>query len=313
MSSRTCAVTLIVALAGFPATELRAAGPRRARPPKFTKSIEDAFFPDARQKLNGPRPAPTAAGQAPTIAAPAPAATPETPASGRAWSKWIAAEVVEDEIKLQQTKLAESVANLNTFKGGDYEQARANLSMLAVMFAVVAEYDDEVRWKRQAAGMRDLVARAGFNCKVGTDASYKEAKARADDLQLLVRGGSVQLPAAGAETPWSKVADRQPLMKRLEQAQQEAVAPWSANSLEFERHAERLAAEAQLIAVLAEVIAQEGYEFADDATYLEHARSMQVQALSVRDAALRQNYEEARKAAGELGKACSNCHEGYRS
>jgi cytochrome c556 len=238
---------------------------------------------------------------------------PSPSAAGRTWSQWIAAEVIEDEIKAQQTRLAAAVENVNKFKGGDYQQARENLSLLAVLFAVVAEYDAQVRWQRQAAAVRDVMAHAGFNCKVGTDASYKEAKARADDLQILVRGGSVELPPAGAETSWPKVAERQPLMKRLEQAQQQAISPWTANSGEFERHAERLAAEAQLVAALAEVISQKDYEFGDDATYLEHAKAMQAQAVSVRDAALKQNYEEARKAAGELGKACNNCHEGFRS
>jgi cytochrome c556 len=299
------------ALAATVVHELRAAGPaRRARPPKFAKSIEDAFFPDAREKLSGPRPAAAPSGQAPIASQPAASASP-TSAAG--WSKWIGAEVMEDEIKAQQLKLAAAVQNPNTFKGGDYLKARESLSVLAAMFAIVADYDGPVRWQRQAAGLRDLVARAGFNCKVGTDASFKEAKMRADDLLLLVRGGSVEVPTAAAQSSWSKVADRQPLMKRLEQAQQQTVDPLAASSSEFEQRADRLAQEAQLIAALAEVIAQEGYEFADDETYLEYAKAMQAQALSLRDAATRQDYRQARQSAGELGKTCNNCHEGYRS
>jgi cytochrome c556 len=123
----------------------------------------------------------------------------------------------------------------------------------------------------------------------------------------------LQLPAAKGDAAWPKVADRPPLMKRLERAQQQAVAPLVASKAEFERHAGRLAHEAQIIAALAEVISREGYEFADDDTYLEYARAMQTQALQVRDAATSKNYEQARQAAGELGKTCNNCHEGYRS
>lgn len=313
-AARRIVTAAVIAASGlFAVHALYAAAPaRRARPPKFGKSIRDAFFPDAREKLSGPRPA-AASGKTPVATAPSHDAAPAAAPAAKGWSKWIAAEVLEDEIKARQIALAAAVRNLNDFKGGDYQQARAELSMLAAMFAIVAEYDGRVRWQQQAAGMRDLIARAGLNCKVGTDASYKEAKARSDDLQILVRGGSLQLPAAAAEIDWSQVANRPPLMKRLEQAQKLTVAPLVANSAEFERHADRLAHEAQLIAALAEVISQEGYEFADDETYLEYARAMQTHALSVRDAALQQNYEEARKAAGELGKACSNCHEGFRS
>ncbi|MEX0677287.1 MAG: cytochrome c [Pirellulales bacterium] len=301
-----------LAIAGLLVGPIDAAGPpRRARPPKFSNSIRDAFFPNAREKLVGPRPAP--ATPEPLAATPADTKSPTPSAASRGWSKWIAAEVVEDEIKTQQIKLAEMVQNPTRFKGGDYQQARGNLSVLAVMFAIAAEYDGHIRWQRDAAAVRDLVSRAGFNCKVGTDGSYNEAKSRSEDLQTLVRGGSIQLSEAAADAAWSKVADRAPLMKRLERAQQQSIAPLTANAREFERHADTLAHEAQMIAALAEVITREGFEFADDETYLEYARAMQAQALSVRDAAKEKNYEQARQAAGELGKACSNCHEKYRS
>jgi hypothetical protein len=40
---------------------------------------------------------------------------------------------------------------------------------------------------------------------------------------------------------------------------------------------------------------------------------MRAQALAAREAAETSNYERARDAVGELAKACSNCHEGYRN
>src|SRR5262249_47175090 len=149
--------------------------------------------------------------------------------------------------------------NAATFKGGGFQQARIHLSVLAAMFGIAATYDAPVRWKREAPALRDLVARAGFNCKVGTDASYKEAKARAEDLENLVRGNPAQLPAPAAESGWRRGAARPPLMKRLEQAHQEALLPWTASSGEFARHAEALAHEAQIVAALAAVITREGY------------------------------------------------------
>jgi hypothetical protein len=220
---------------------------------------------------------------------------------------------VEDEIKSQQLKLGETVQTASKFKGGDYQRARMHFSMLATMFAIDAQYDGTLRWQREASGLRDLMARAGFNCKVGTDASYKEAKTRWEDLQSLVRGASTQSSSAQAETSWSKVADRAPLMKRLEQAQQQGLTPWTANAGEFSRRADNLSHEAQLIAAIAEVIMREGYEFADDETYRGFAQAMQAQALAVRDAVEHKNHEQARKAVGEISKACSNCHEGFRN
>ena len=309
---RMLALSLAVAIAGLATGRIDAAAPRRARPPKFGKSIQDAFFRDAREKLVGPRPAAAIPGDSPAATTPTNAPRPTRSPAGPGWSKWIAAEVVEDEIKAQQIKLAESVRNPTQFKAGDYRKARAQLSVLAVMFGIVAEYDGRIRWKHEAAAVRDVVSRAGFNCKVGTDGSYKEAKTRWEDLQTLVRGGSLQLPDPAPDAAWSKMADRRQLMIRLKQAQRQGIAPLTANSREFERNADTLAHEAQMIAAIAEVISREGYEYADDETYLEYARAMKAQALSVRDAAKEQNYEQARQAAGELSKTCSNCHDVYQ-
>ncbi|MBI3839607.1 MAG: hypothetical protein HY288_16930 [Planctomycetia bacterium] len=290
-----------------------AAPPKRARPPHFGKSITDVFFPDARAKLVGPRPEKSGSTSLPPSASLAPSQSAGAAQGGPWWSKLIAADVVEDEIKAQQLELGETVQTVSKFKGGDYQRARLHFSVLATMFAIDAQYDGALRWQREAPALRDLMARAGFNCKVGTDGSYKEAKARYEDLQNLVRGSPMQAPSAGPEADWPKVADRPPLMKRLEQAQQQGLAVWSASAGEFSRHADEMLHEAQLIAALAEVIAREGYEFADDEIYRGFALAMQIQALAVRDAVEQKNYEHARQAVGEISKACANCHEGFRN
>ncbi len=286
---------------------------KRARPPKFSKSIQDVFFPDAREKLVGPRPASAASVGSPTTAT---LAEPSSPVNGETdaatWSKLITAEALEDEIKAQQLKLAATVENATRFKGGEYQLARAHLSVLAALLAIVADYDGSVRWKSEAASLSYLIGRAGANCKVASDASYKESRSRSEDLQNLVRGGSLQLPPAKSDTQWSQLADRGSLMKRLEQAQQQAILPLVASPREFERSADGLLHDTQIVAALAEAITREGYEFADDETYLEYARAMRQQALTLRDAALGGNYEQARQAAGQLGQSCTNCHEGYR-
>ncbi len=271
---------------------------RRAKPPEFSKSIRDVFFPDAREKLVGTRPEPASGKPTPGAATAATAAEPAAPAGGE-WSKLIAAEAVEDEIKSQQIRLADMVANPTRFKSGEFRQARTSLSTLAAMLGVVAEYDGRVRWQDEAAALRDLVGQAAASCTEGTDDAYQQARMRSDDLQLLIRGGSLSLPAGAEQPDWSKLADRPSLMKRLEQAQQQVLSPLTANSEEFQNNAERLYHESQIVAALAELITREGFEFADDPAYVEFAKEMQQQALSVRNAARQDDYEQARQAAGD--------------
>ena len=287
---------------------------KRARPPKFSKSISDVFFPNANSKLVGSRPDKPADVSGLAIENPAKNPMKTRAAEGTGgWSKLITAEVIEDEIKSQQIELAKTVANLSKFKGGDYQRAGVHLNVLAALFAIDAQYDGKVRWQQEAANMRDMLARAGANCKVGTDASYHEAKLRSEDLQNLVRGASLSLSESSSEVNWSKVADRASLMKRLEQAYDQGVVPGTASAGEFSRRGERLSHETQLISAIAEIIQRDGYEFAEDETYREFAQQMRTQALAARDAIAEKNQERARAAAGEIGKACGNCHEGYRN
>jgi ribosomal protein S30 len=287
---------------------------RRARPPQFSQTVTDVFFPDANQKLVGPRPTAGAAKAAAAPQTPQPSATAEAaPAGSETWSNLISAEAVEDEIKARQVLLAKAVQNATRFKSGENQQARTELGILATMLAIVAQYDGNIRWQRDAAALRDVLARAGSNCKVASDASYQEAAHRAEELQNLIRGDTPPLPAASATVEWPRLADRSELMKRLEQAEQQAIGPAVASEAAFKKNADRLLHDAQIVAALADVITREGFEYADDETYLQHARAMREQAKLLRDAALQGNYPQARQAAGALGQTCTNCHEGYRS
>ena len=148
-----------------------------------------------------------------------------------AWSKLIAADTLESEVKRLNQSLATSVTTPSQFKGGGYKDARREFSELAVLFAVTAQYDGDARWKDAAAGIRELFSRAGFGCKAGTDESYREATACKQELADIVRGSRPQLPKAeAAVADWSKVAARPPLMQRMNIAHEERLTKWLADA-----------------------------------------------------------------------------------
>jgi hypothetical protein len=102
-------------------------------------------------------------------------------------------------------------------------------------------------------------------------------------------------------------------MRRLEQAQDHGLVVWTANPAEFKKKRDEIIHEAEILAVLAEVIQQPGFEYADDETYREYARQLRQQARAVVEAANSGNADQARQATGAIKKSCDNCHEGYRS
>ncbi len=158
------------------------------------------------------------------------------PAEGK-WSELISAEVLEDEVKSLQMATSQSVTTPGMFTAGGYKSVRRDFSILALLFAVIGEYDGNVRWRQQAPAVRDQLARAAANAKVSSIQAFNEAKQRKLDLNDLVRGGTPNT-AKPAErmARWDRVCDRQPLMQRLTIASDERLAPWTASETEFRKH-----------------------------------------------------------------------------
>jgi hypothetical protein len=178
---------------------------------------------------------------------------------------------------------------------------------------LIAAHDGDVRWKKDADNARDLFARVGFNCKVGTDGSFAEAKARAADLEALLDGGSPDKKADRDEDfAWSQVAARPALMSRLE-ASEQATAAIVASKGDFVKQVDALLREVEIVAAIGEVIQQENFEYHDDDTYRGYASAMRDAALKARDAARKSDYDGVRTAVGDLKKSCDTCHGDYRS
>jgi hypothetical protein len=183
-----------------------------------------------------------------------------------------------------------------------------------MLFAIIGEYDGDVRWQDVAPGARDTFARSAANAKVGTIQAYNEAKLRRDDVQALVRGGSVTFTGESERlADWSKVCDRSPLMQRLESAQQGKLQPMTASANEFMANKDDILHEANIVAAIATALQKEGMEDAGDSDYDGFAREMIDSARQIIDAVQSGNQEQASKAVGNIGKACSSCHEFYRA
>ena len=157
--------------------------------------------------------------------------------------------------------------------------------------------------------MRDALAKAGRNSKVGSEAAYKEAKLRKFDLQDLIRGGSVDLTGSPGQVDWSEVTDRSPLMQRLEAAYVKRLKPWLSSPARFKQNRAAARHEAEVIAMLAEVLTRKAMDDYDEEDYATWARTMKQ---SARKIATATTYEEASRAAGVISKSCSACHEVYK-
>ena len=280
-----------------------AESPRRVQPPRWSPDVLDAFFDDAREHLVGERPK----HQAEQPATP-PNAEETTDATKQNWSKLIDAETLTAEIKRLHNQLATTLRKSSNFQGGGNLVCQRDFGLLAVLFGVIDKFDGGVRWQRSAKQMQLRCLQAGKNCKAASAQSFSAAKEMHALLGELLRG---QAPA-GETTSQPELVDQNLLMQSMEQAIKERLKPALANQREFRKRSQLAFEQAQLLAVLAEVIQQEGYDYADDDTYLVQARQLRKATQDLTQAARDKNYEAARAAAGRVGQSCSNCHEDYR-
>ena len=314
MKRRTFAFALVALAGGTLLAE--EAQPPRAKPPKeWPRDVREVFFDDARQQLVGSRPnygeAAAAAQVASNQSANAGGAASDK-ASGVEWSKLVDADIIEAEIKRQLTPLQPLVATPAAFKGGGYRDCRNRFTWLATLFEVAGEYDDSVRWQDSAPALAQLFGRAGANCKVGTDQSFRESQLRVQDLGDLIRGGRPELPAAQPDVGWDRIADRSPLMRRMETCLGEGISPNASDGRALKSNAEDLHHEAQLMAVMAEVILQPGFDYADDESYQGYATELRDAAVALTQAVELESFEAAQLSIGNMKKACSNCHDEFR-
>jgi cytochrome c556 len=286
---------------------------RRAPVPKFSpEQLRGIFFDNLSDGLRGERPSLSSlrdAGATPRTTAtltPDLAVAPDDP-----WSQWIGPAAIEDEVKRMKLHFDSIVTTPSAFSGGGYQEARIDLTVLATLFAVISEHRGDVRWKQHAVPARELVARTAFNCKTGSRDVFREAKSRKADLQDLLSGSGLTTAESEAATDWSQIADREPLMEYAESLI-ESLAGATNDAGAIKREPELISRNAELIAMLGEVLSQPGMDDADDEDYAKLSKALSGSAKELALAIERSDVKEIQTAVGNIRKRCDACHEQYQ-
>jgi Cytochrome C' len=283
--------------------------PKRARPPVWSRDEVDVFFDDARAALEGVRPDYRAQSPPESSAQASSPRRTDTPA----WARLIDSEVLESEAKRLNQTLTQALATPSSFKAGGFKDACRDFSELAVLFAALGQYDGSVRWKDTAPSLRDEFSRTAALLKVGDDETYRVATTSHEHLQSLIRGERPDLPkATTAVDDWSAVAARPQLMQRLNTSQEIRLKKWRADKNAFRRERNEFAHEAQILALLAEVISRGNYDFWDEDEYSTHAHALREAAAELKAAAEASDFDAANRAVQRADKACVDCHNDYR-
>ena len=304
-------VFLVLMLVLIP--HLRADERRAPRPTYSEDQLKGVFFKNLDDAFRGDRPSITAVRESAATVMAAATESEDAKVSGEedVWSPLISPTSIEDEVKRVKLHFDSVVTTPGAFNSGGYQDARLDLTVLAMLFAVINQHSGEVRWKDQAAAARDLIARTAFNCKAGSTQVYNEAKLRKGDLQDLVSGSGLANRKAEAETDWTMVADRSPLMEYAEFLI-ETLEDGTRDEATVKRDPDLVKRNSELLALLGEVLVQEDMDQADDEDYAKLSRDMTATAKSVTAALERMDLDAVRKGTSGIRQRCDACHEQYR-
>jgi hypothetical protein len=287
----------------------------RAKRPNFSKSDWDGIYFENlfEEGLVGERPdaiAATQLGPKPEQSNPAPGFV-EAGIDGSAWNGLISRSTIEDEVKAIQKRLAAEVTTPVRFKS-DYLKTHQSFSQLSMLFAVISQYQGEIRWKDDAARAQVAFWRAASNSRVGTPQAFESCRSRLELLTEMVRGGKfVGDETAPENFDWANIVDRNPLMFRL-QAGIDKLKALTANQGDFNRQSGEVLHESEMIAAIALALTQENMTDADDDSYREFALKMQQAALQVTEGVKSNKFDEVSKAVNGISQSCDACHGEWR-
>ena len=226
-------------------------------------------------------------------------------------SNLVSASSLESEFKRVKLRFDSNVASPGAFKSGGFQDARVDLSILATLMAVIYQYDGDVRWKDDAAAARDLLAKTAVSARAGTTTAFREAQQRRSDLQSILSGTGVPNSQEATPNEWASISDRTPLMSYFEELIERMEAEsYDAAAIKDNQAGTRR--DAEMLALLGEVIQQDGMESADEEEYRVHSRDMTTRAKSIVRGIEIQDYAAAETAITNLRESCDNCHQDYR-
>lgn len=290
---------------------------RRAAPPTFApEDWKGVFFDSVDEAIRGERPSLSAIRQSAKQASEQAMAEASGGDDGGGpksdlWASLISPVSIEDEIKRVRLHYDSIITTPGAFNSGGYLDARVDLTIMAVMFAIITEHSGEVRWKDQASAARDLLARTAFNCKAGSTQVYNEAKLRKADLQDLVSGTGLADREGEPTNDWAMIADRSPLMTYAESLI-ETLEDSTNNAGAINDNIDSIRRNAELLATLGEILVREGMEEADDDDYVKLSRDMTADAKQVVLAVDRADTEAIGQGVSAIRQRCDACHEQYR-
>lgn len=283
---------------------------RVKRPDLKDSERNQIYFDDIfSQGLKGPKPA--VLNFEPGSGTTSPGKSTDSRTSGR-WSDFISRSSIEDEIKILHRGLQKSITTPSAFNS-KFSEVRQQFDILAMLFAIIHEYDQEVRWKTFAGSFQKQLVDASAKIRTPSKPTFQLAKTTRDDLGQLIRGGGIEVDQDIKERlNWSDVVQRGPIMDQLDLLVGEFLKPAISNQEEFESKKDGLLRNANIVSAMARALTMDGLDDAEDDGYVQLANRMGSAARQLIEATQNNEFDAASTAVNRIEQSCVDCHSEWR-
>lgn len=240
------------------------------------------------------------------------AGTVKKNAPSEQWSNYISRSAIEDEVKILHRVLQKTITTPSAFNS-KFSDVRQQFDILAMLFGIIHEYDQDVRWKKYAGSFQRQLVDASAKILTPSRPTFQLAKTTRDDLGQLIRGGGIQVSDEGnGKLQWAKVVQRGPIMDQLDLLVGEALRPAVSSKDEFDSKKDDLLRNANLVSAMAHALTMEGQDDADDDGYIQLANRMGSAAKQLIDATQNNEFDAASTAVNRIEQSCVDCHSEWR-
>ena len=243
----------------------------------------------------------------------APATAPAAAAGGSGdWASVINGESLVNETKKIRSSLKDALSSIGKYNSHYKEGIQVDAAVLASLAVVATNLPDGVSWKADAPTVRDLASDVSRKAKGLGQGPYDATKLPFEKLEGVLSGNKPpDLEAAAPTVPFSEVADRMPLMRRMDRAFNLLKSNINSDSI-FKKQADTVQHELTILAALSKVCAAKDYASAAEEDYQKFLETMIKSCQEGIEASKAENFAAFGDALGKVQKACNECHGAYR-
>lgn len=248
---------------------------------------------------------PKGSGDAPEKKMEKPAASGEL-----AWADYLPAENLQSEMKKIQNRLKAAMQNPGTYNG-NYKDIATDGAVIAALAGIAAEHSGDVTWKANAPLIREFghdlsLAAIGLGKE-----NFEKSKLAYDKIDSTF-GGAIpaDAPKAAPKRPFSEVADRGGLMKRIEKARNHLRDNINTEA-KLKSESDAVQHESMIMQTLGKVVAFEDYTSADEQEYKTFVEALINGAREATSAAKDQSFQKFTDSMNKVNKSCDQCHANY--